>query len=71
MIELLIIGIPSLVCGLVIAMVVEEKRQVRKRKERIREYVKTHNRTLRLSRWKKVAIEWRTERNKPVKVQFT
>lgn len=71
MIELLIIGITSLICGLVVAMIVETKRQEHKRRERVREYIKSHNRTLRLSRWKRVAIEWKTERNKPVKVQFT
>lgn len=70
MIELLI-GIISVVCGLVITMMAEEKRQQHKRKEGIRAYIKSHNRSLRLSKWKKLAIKWKEELKKPMKVQFT
>lgn len=70
MIELTI-GIIITICGLIVAMVIEAKRQKRKMIERARTYIKDHNRTLRLTKWKRIATEWKEELKKPVKVKFT
>jgi hypothetical protein len=71
MTELLIIGMISTICGLIIAMVLEAKRQKRKMIKRVRIYIKDRNKTLRLSKWKRIATEWREELKRPVKVKFT
>jgi hypothetical protein len=67
---IVLLSVVAVVCGLIIAMVAEEKRQIRKRRKKVKEYVKIHNKTLRLWKWSEAAREWREEQKKPVKVQF-
>jgi len=68
---IVLLSIVAIICGLTIAMVVEERKQKHKMIERMKRQIKNSNEFSRLDKWRRLAIKWKEELKKPVKVEFT